>query len=127
MLVIDDSNDFTMLIEMYSEREAIEVAVAETAEAGLERLAAEHFDAVLMDFHLPGMNGAEAVRALRQQERHHNRPLVAVFALTDLLDLESSRQMLEAGCTALVGKPLSRQQFLGIAALHRGRTAAIAA
>jgi CheY-like chemotaxis protein len=115
VLVLDDSAEFCDLIRFYSAKEPIEVEILDTAEEGLERLKGPRFDTVLMDFHLPGMNGADAVRSLRRLEKQLKRPAVSVFAVTDLMDWDSGKQMLRAGCTALAGKPLSRQSFLDIA------------
>ena len=121
VLVIDDSPDIATLIQAYSRDLPIEVVIAETAEIGLSRLRESRFDVVLMDFHLPDKTGAEAVRELRRWEQQSRVPAAAVFALTDLCDFESSEQMLMAGCTTLVSKPLSRHQFLTIAGRRRRR------
>lgn len=125
VLVVDDSEDIARLIQNYAEGEPIEVSVVATAEEGLETLRETPFDLVLMDFHLPGMDGAAGVLSMRLMERQLKRRPVPVFALTDLMDRDSGEQMLRAGCTALLGKPLSRQQFLTIASRGRQRSAEI--
>ena len=118
VLVIDDSPDIAALVNAYAEKQPIDLVIAQTAEAGLNRLYESRFDSVLMDFHLPNMNGADAVRKLRRWERQLDLPSAAVFAMTDLHDFHCGEQMLMAGCSGLAGKPLSRTQFLAIASRH---------
>ena len=115
ILVVDDSPDIAALIHSYVKDLPIDLVIAETAEAGMSSLRKARFDVVLMDYHLPDKNGAEAVREFRQWERQMKLCTTAVFALTDLRDFRTGEQMLMAGCTALAGKPLSRHLFLTIA------------
>ncbi|MEO5367220.1 MAG: ATP-binding protein [Magnetococcus sp. WYHC-3] len=63
-------------------------------------------DAVLMDIHMPGMDGLEATSRLREQERMQGRPPLPVFALTASVSPEEQRRQLQAGCTAVLAKPV---------------------
>ena len=76
---------------------------------GLEAVAAYRagaFDLVLMDFHMPEMDGAEATRAIRQIEAFEGRrtPIVALTA--DVMD-ENRQRSLAAGMDDQVVKPLT--------------------
>jgi len=54
-----------------------EIEVAETAEVGLERLAAERFDLLITDLKLPGKSGLDVLR-----ENKYERPEMEVIVLT---------------------------------------------
>ena len=79
------------------------------AQNGLEAVAAyrtSEFDLVLMDCHMPEMDGIEATRAIRQIEtfRGHRTPIIALTA--DAMD-ENRRRSIEAGMDDRVIKPLT--------------------
>jgi len=79
ILLVDDSNADLLRVRRALEKDPDtqwEVEQASTAEAGLEIVARHTPDVVLMDFHLPGMNGLELLHQLR--ERCQDRPLAAV-------------------------------------------------
>jgi CheY-like chemotaxis protein len=81
-------------------------AVAAFVEA---RAAGVPFDVVLMDLHLPGMDGIEAARRIRATETGGTRtPIIALTA--DALP-ESSAACREAGMDGFVAKPLDRERL----------------
>jgi signal transduction histidine kinase/ActR/RegA family two-component response regulator len=81
---------------------------------GAEALAAwasGAWDIILMDVHMPVMNGLEAVRAIRAQEAASGAPRTRIVALTaDALD-HQVRQYLAAGMDALLTKPISIEKL----------------
>jgi CheY-like chemotaxis protein len=110
------------LVLAYAAGLPIEVTVAESAEQGVAQLQLGRFDLVLMDYNLPDGSGAHAVRQIRRWEQQQQLRPAAVFAMTDLTNYKSGEQMLQAGCTALLGKPISRNQFLAVASRSRRRS-----
>jgi CheY-like chemotaxis protein len=62
-----------------------------------------------MDIHLPGMNGIEARRVLRDDPATATIPVAAVTASVMQQD---RKQITEAGFEAYVGKPINLQEFL---------------
>ncbi len=86
------------------------------AEAALESLPAERPDVVLMDINLPGMNGVECVRRLKQVA-----PEVQVMMLTVYEDTENIFNALAAGASGYLLKRTSRAELLdAIREVHRG-------
>jgi len=77
------------------------------AEAALEALPQEHPDVVLMDINLPGMNGVECVRRLKQVD-----PAIQVVMLTVYEDTENIFNALAAGATGYLLKRTSREELL---------------
>lgn len=87
----------------------------------LEALEAGSFDAVLMDIQMPGMNGAEAMTAIRAKESATGAriPIIAVTAHAMPGDRE---RCLEAGADDYLAKPIRYQELFD--ALNRMRTSA---
>lgn len=78
--------------------------IAETGEAALELLAADRFDAVLMDVNLPGISGIEATRRVRAMPGLAGVPVIGVSAHAQPADLQAC---LAAGMDEVVPKPLT--------------------
>ena len=82
-----------------------EVSTAPNGQVAVEMLQAEEFDVVLMDVHMPLMDGLTATRVIRQQEvRTASRtPIIAVTASSD------RSTCLEAGMDDYLEKPVRRE------------------
>jgi two-component system cell cycle response regulator DivK len=85
-----------------------DVRVARTAEDGISLAASEPPDLVLMDLQLPGIDGMEALRRLRESSRTADIPVVAVTAQAMRQDRERA---LDAGFNGYVEKPISVRAF----------------
>ncbi|MFH0782234.1 MAG: ATP-binding protein [Pseudomonadota bacterium] len=68
ILLVEDNETNRVLARMVLENENHRVAVAESGIEALEKLAAENFDAVLMDIQMPGMDGFTATQIIRRCE-----------------------------------------------------------
>ena len=83
--------------------------------------AAEPFALVLVDIHMPGMDGEEAMRQMRQMGYRG-----ALVALTAHPQAEEESRWRAAGCDAVAPKPIDRRTFIPmLAALLRAKTAAV--
>jgi DNA-binding NarL/FixJ family response regulator len=87
-----------------------------TAEAALERLAKDRPEVVLMDINLPGMNGVECVRRLKQLV-----PTIQVVMLTVYEDTDNIFNALAAGAAGYLLKRTKSSELLdAIREVHRG-------
>jgi len=87
-----------------------------TAEAALEGLLKEHPEVVLMDINLPGINGVECVRRLKQ-----SAPEISAVMLTAYEDTENIFNALAAGANGYLLKRAPRAELLdAIREVHRG-------
>lgn len=87
-------------------------ATANDGEQALARLANERFDLVLMDWHMPTMDGLSATRLLRAQEKAEGRPRLPVIALTASV-LPGDREACEAaGMDGFIAKPFTCDELL---------------
>ena len=69
ILVIDDDVELAALLKEYLQREGYRVDFAHDGKTGLERALQGGYDLVVLDVMLPGMDGFEILRRLRQQTR----------------------------------------------------------
>jgi CheY-like chemotaxis protein len=69
---------------------------------------------VLMDCHMPGMDGFEATRLIRQFERRHNLPRIRIVALTANAAAQDRDRCLTAGMDAHLAKPFGQEELLHV-------------
>ena len=79
------------------------VDVANNGAECLKRLALNEYDCVLMDIHMPEMDGYEATRRIRAMSRYDNLPVLAMTAAVMDVDVEKA---LAAGMNAHIAKPI---------------------
>lgn len=109
ILVVEDNADNMTLVTWILEDEEYEVQGAETAEIGIELAESEHFDMILMDVSLPGMDGKDATRHLRAQDRFKDLPIIA---LTAHAIKGEDQAILDSGMTDMLTKPLDEAILL---------------
>lgn len=104
-LAIDDSPTYLQSLAEALREEGYEVAEARNGKAGLERIAQEAFDCVMVDLVMPGMDGIEVCHRINEMERNHAVPYsMAVIMLTSRETKEDMTRGLEAGADDFVGK-----------------------
>jgi PAS domain S-box-containing protein len=89
------------------------------------RAAGTPYDRVLMDLHMPGMDGLEATRRIRTIEAETDAPRTPIVALTANVSAEDRDACLAAGMDGFLVKPLDRERLA--AALAASERAALAA
>ena len=109
ILVVEDNERNLKLLRDVLEYAGYEVRAAQTAEDGIALAVSKPPDLVLMDLQLPGIDGMEALRRLREDPRTAGIPVVAVTAQAMRQDRERA---LEAGFDGYVEKPISVRAFL---------------
>ena len=112
ILLADDSRDNRMLIDAYLHKTRHTVDHAEDGAIAVEKVIANHYDLVLMDIHMPVMDGYTAVRNIRAWEHDRDSPRLPIIALTASALEESLERSLEAGCDAHVAKPVGKLTLL---------------
>lgn len=109
VLVVEDNPVNQQLAAAQLELLGHRCIIAGTGEVGLALLTepgAAPFDVVLMDFHLPGLDGLEVTGALRQWERDHGRPRTRVVAVTASAALGDRTASLAADMDDHLSKPV---------------------
>lgn len=105
ILVIEDNAINYMVIEQQLIKLNCRVIGADTAEKGLALFTHDTFDCVLMDCMLPGMNGLECTRQMRQHEQTYNRARTPIIALTADITDSNKQACFDADMDDFLGKP----------------------
>jgi len=109
ILIVEDNEKNRKLARDVLQFKGYDVVESETAEEGI-RLAREKKPAlILMDFHLPGMNGIEAFNVLRADAATKTIPIIAVTASAMT---EDRQKIIGAGFDGLQTKPINVKDFL---------------
>jgi PAS domain S-box-containing protein len=88
ILIVDDSADTIDMLRKLFEMDGAVVATASGAAEALEIAGEKDFDAVLSDISMPGMDGFEFVRRLRELTRHKDVPVLAITGFGRPVDVE---------------------------------------
>jgi len=114
VLLVEDSPDNQFLFRAFIKTLACEMDLAENGAVGVAKFQAGRYDLVLMDMHMPVMDGYTAMRAIRQWEKEQGREPTPIVALTANALQEMAEKSLAGGCNAYVTKPISRDQFINL-------------
>lgn len=119
ILVIEDTEDNRQIVRDLLDSAGLEMIEAWDGLAGVEAAARERPDLILMDIDLPGIDGYEATRRIRLQERSGRVPIIAVTSFALSGDEEKTR---DAGCDDYVAKPYSPRALLAKIKQHLAPT-----
>ena len=110
VLYIEDNDDNVYLLKMRFEMlEGFEVLVAEDGEVGCQIALAETPDVILMDLDLPIVDGWQATRQLKADQRTQKIPIIA---LTAHAMAGSREKALAAGCDEFDTKPIEFDRLI---------------
>ena len=110
ILVVEDNDMNMQLVEYLLEERGYDIVKATSGEEALaltrETVAP---DLILMDIHLPGMDGLSVVRAIKEDTRTARIPVLALTAHAMRGDKD---RFLEAGCDGYISKPIDVKTFV---------------
>ncbi len=109
ILVVEDNEKNMYLIGYILRNNGYEVIEARTGEEGVELAIKEKPDLVLMDIQLPGIDGLETTRRIRESETDDETPIVALTSYAMTGDKEKA---LNSGCTGYLEKPINPETFM---------------
>ncbi|HEY0139701.1 MAG TPA: response regulator [Thermoanaerobaculia bacterium] len=112
ILVVEDNDMNMQLVEFLLEEGGYAIVKATSGEEALAITrddAAPAPDLILMDIHLPGMDGLSVVRAMKEDARTRRIPILALTAHAMRGDKD---RFLEAGCDGYISKPIDVKTFL---------------
>jgi diguanylate cyclase (GGDEF)-like protein len=103
LLIVDDIRDNRVLLRRRFERRGFEIVEAESGLAALELIDSESFDLVLLDIMMPGIDGIETLKRIRQ---HRSASALPVIMVTGKTASENMVEALQLGANDYVTKPV---------------------
>ncbi len=108
ILIVDDLADNSFLLQTLLENEGYQVDVADSGQEALEKVVAAPPALILLDVMMPGMNGFEVTRRIRQNSRLPFIPIVLVSGY-DQPDLEQGQTL---GANGFIRKPIDFEDVI---------------
>lgn len=112
VLVAEDNPVNEKVVRMMIERLGAKIQVVGNGQLAVEALANDRdIDLVLMDVHMPVLNGLEATRQIREHERAHELSPIPIIAMTASALTRDREDCKAAGMNDFISKPVKRQDL----------------
>jgi two-component system sensor histidine kinase RpfC len=115
ILMADDHAANRMVLQRLLQKAGHRVVAVDDGEAALNALEASDYDAVIVDLHMPGLNGIDLMRQLRVMEAGGSRRTPVVVLSADVTP-ESIRRCEQAGAHGFLAKPIVATRLLDMLA-----------
>jgi len=109
ILIVDDEPLIIELLEAYLVPQGYEIVKAANGKEALAKLAGNQVDLILLDVMMPGIDGFEVTRRVRQDEKNRLLPIILLTALQGPKDRVKG---IEAGCDDFISKPFDEMGLL---------------
>ena len=113
IMIVEDNLRNMRLIEMTLRAKDYTLLKATNGEEALDMATRERPDLILMDIRLPGMDGLEVTRRLRETPAFSHTPIIGLTAHAMKGDKE---KVIESGCNAYLAKPINTRELPGMIA-----------
>lgn len=110
VMLVEDNQMNSRLVEYVLERDGFEITIIASAEEAVQAAADDPPNIILMDIQLPGMDGIEATRRLKQNPLTAKIPVVAITAHAMRGEEERVRAV---GCEGYILKPINTRELAG--------------
>jgi len=109
ILVIQDSPSVNAILKFRLEKGGFSVETVETGEEGIEKTKACQYQLILLDYNLPGINGSQVCRILKEEDNTRNIPVVFMSAKDENELCQITKQ---AGADGYIGLPFDGKTFI---------------
>ncbi len=106
ILIIDDEHSIRETLEMFLREKGYEVVTSKDGEEGLRLIQRERPDIVILDIRLPGMDGLEVLRRIKEKEEG-----IHVIMITAYHDTETTKHAMNLGAYEYIHKPIDADEF----------------
>ncbi len=118
VLVVEDNEFNRRLLGDILTSWGQQVVLAQDGRQALQFMEQQHFDLVLLDIRMPGIDGIEVSRRIRQREAEGAQTPVTIIAITADVDVVTRKSCLAAGINAVLAKPVIPDQLASTIAEH---------
>jgi len=108
VLIVDDEKDFLDIMAERMRARGSDVSTTTSAEDALKMVEEESYDAVIMDFMMPAMNGFKALKLLKEK-----KPDVQIILLTGNVPEEMIIEAKKLGALDVIEKPADLKALIG--------------
>ncbi|MDC4223883.1 MAG: response regulator [Candidatus Manganitrophus sp.] len=109
ILIVDDNEDSCQVFTRFLRKEGYEVILASDGDEGLQKIEQSRPDLVLLDVMLPGINGFEVCRRVKNNPSLRSIP---IFIITAGIDPALQEQGLNVGAEELLSKPVRQPDLI---------------
>jgi len=102
ILVVDDEKLSTRMVQVLLESNWHEIIIARDGQEGLAKVKTENLDLIILDVMMPGMNGLQVCRTLKNNYNYRTIPIIILSTLGKEDDIKAGK---EAGADAYIAKP----------------------
>ncbi|MCG9879556.1 MAG: response regulator [Bacteroidia bacterium] len=106
VLVVEDNMMNVMVIRQFLQKWGVITEIALNGKEGISRLEEANYDAILMDIHMPEMDGIEATKLIRKMENPRKRN-IPIIALTAENEMQFRQKVYEVGMNDYIFKPFN--------------------
>lgn len=110
IMVIEDNETNIYLIGFILRKNGYKVIEARTGEEGIDLVLKEKPELIIMDIQLPGIDGLETTRRIRESKADGGVPIIALTSYAMTGDREKA---LSAGCNGYLEKPINPDTIMG--------------
>ena len=109
ILLVDDEKDFLDVMSERIQARGMDVTTAESAEKALESVESGGYDAIILDLMMPGMDGLQALKAIKKKN-----PDLQVILLTGHATIEKGIEAMKLGAMDFLEKPADLDKLTDI-------------
>ena len=117
ILLVEDNKINQMITQKMLERKGISCVIIDNGEDAIENVRINNYDLILMDVHLPGINGTEATTEIRKFNN-----TVPIIALTAISLNENREMLLSYGMNEVITKPFEPEHFYTVVTKYLSNT-----
>jgi signal transduction histidine kinase/ActR/RegA family two-component response regulator len=110
ILLTDDNSVNRQIVRLFLAPQRAVITEATNGQEALDKLAAESFDIVLLDVHMPVMDGIEAIQRIRASDAPWNT--IPVLALTADAMAGDRERLIACGMSGYVSKPIDQRELI---------------
>jgi len=100
VLLVDDEQDFLEVMAERMNARGMDVSTANSPEDALGMIEKESFDAIILDFMMPGMDGIETLKVIKEK-----KPELQIILLTGQATLQKGVEAMKLGAMDVIEKP----------------------
>ncbi|MDZ4724987.1 MAG: ATP-binding protein [Leptospira sp.] len=115
LLLAEDSPENIFLVQTILRKYPIEIDVAENGKIAVDKAMSNKYNVALMDMQMPIMDGNEAIKLIRDNEKKSKIPTsksLPIIALTANVSKEDIKKSFEAGCSSYLTKPVRKTDLV---------------